>query len=215
MIGTRQPKPIETRLLETAIDYFGRHGPEGASTREIAAAAKTMMSSITYHYGGKKGLYLAAARHIGEQLNERMGAVLAASDAAIEAGASRDEAVAAVLAIVDRLAEIMTHPESEPWGRFIVREQMDPTEAFDPIFATMGKAAQRIAVLIETISEGRCAPSEARLRVLAILGQALAYRTARAALLRIMAWDELDADGVAAIRRIIRTQTLAILNSSF
>ena len=34
-------------LIETAIDQFGRHGFEGASTREIARASGTAMSSMT------------------------------------------------------------------------------------------------------------------------------------------------------------------------
>ena len=42
--------------------------------RAIATAAGTTMSSITYHYGGKQGLYLAAARHIADQMGERMAA---------------------------------------------------------------------------------------------------------------------------------------------
>src|SRR3546814_17899513 len=51
---------IQNRLLETAVREFGRKGLAGASTRGIATAAGTALSSITYHYGGKEGLYLAA-----------------------------------------------------------------------------------------------------------------------------------------------------------
>src|SRR3546814_343550 len=67
-----QALSIEDRLLNTAIDQFGRDGLEGASTRRIASAAGTTMSAITYHYGGKEGLYLAAARHIVEQIKFRV-----------------------------------------------------------------------------------------------------------------------------------------------
>ena len=56
------------RLLEVAVREFGQKGLEGASTRGIAAAAGTAMSSITYHYGGKEGLYLAAADYIAQQM---------------------------------------------------------------------------------------------------------------------------------------------------
>lgn len=52
---------VQQRLLEIAIREFAAKGLDGASTRGIAAAAGTAMSSITYHYGGKEGLYLAAA----------------------------------------------------------------------------------------------------------------------------------------------------------
>src|SRR3546814_19862395 len=67
-----QALSIEDRLLNTAIDQFGRGGLEGASTRRIASAAGTTMSAITYHYGGKEGPYLAAARHLVEQTKFRV-----------------------------------------------------------------------------------------------------------------------------------------------
>ena len=56
---------LQHRLLEIAIAEFAAQGLEGASTRGIATAAGTAMSSITYHYGGKEGLYLAAADYDG------------------------------------------------------------------------------------------------------------------------------------------------------
>ena len=128
----RQTVPsIDDRLLDTAIDQFGRKGIEGASTRAIATAAGTTMSSITYHYGGKQGLYLAAARHIAEQMGERMAPVLAESERRAAKVEGPDAASAELLTIIDRFAAVMVHPESAAWARFIVREQMEPTEAFD------------------------------------------------------------------------------------
>src|SRR5438270_12201256 len=121
---------IHHRLLDIAIDQFGRKGIEGASTRCIATSAGTTMSSITYHYGGKKGLYLAAARHIADQIGERMRPALAASETACSDDEGPEAALNALLAIIDRFVEIMVHPESAVWARFIVREQMEPTEAF-------------------------------------------------------------------------------------
>src|SRR3546814_4490035 len=37
---------------------------------DLAKAAGTAMSSITYHYGGKEGLYLAAADYIVSQMDD-------------------------------------------------------------------------------------------------------------------------------------------------
>src|SRR5437763_13969812 len=117
---TRIPSSVPStnhRLLETAIDHFGRKGIEGASTRAIAAAAGTTMSSITYHYGSKRGLYLAAARHIADQMGERMTPALAASETRSREGEGPDAALPALLAIIDRFAEMMVHPDSAAWAR--------------------------------------------------------------------------------------------------
>ncbi len=78
---------VQQRLLDIAVEAFGRHGLEGASTREIAKAAGTAMSSITYHYGGKEGLYLAAAEHVAKEMGDDAGrdaldAAVASEDAA-------------------------------------------------------------------------------------------------------------------------------------
>jgi TetR/AcrR family transcriptional regulator, regulator of cefoperazone and chloramphenicol sensitivity len=206
---------IDDRLLDTAIDHFGRKGIEGASTRAIAAAAGTTMSSITYHYGSKQGLYLAAARHIADRMGERMAPALAAAETRSRDGEGPDAAVTALLTIIDRFAEVMVHPESASWARFIVREQMEPTEAFAVLYGgVMGRLVDHLSALIVRIGGGRCDAAEARLKTLAVFGQALVFRVARATLLRATGWTDVDADGAAAIRHIIRAHTRAILTST-
>ena len=41
---------------------------DAGHARAIAAEAGTMMSSITYRFGSKRGLYLATARHVSTLL---------------------------------------------------------------------------------------------------------------------------------------------------
>ena len=207
--GPSGASSIDNRLLETAIDQFGRNGLEGASTRAIAAAAGTTMSSITYHYGSKQGLYLAAARHIADQMGERMAPALAESEARSRDGEGPDAALSAILAIIDRFVEMMVHPESAAWARFIVREQMEPTEAFDVLYSgVMGRLVDHLSALIVRIGEGRCDAAEARLKTVAIVGQALVFRVARATVLRVSGWTDIDTGGAATIRRIVRAHTV-------
>src|SRR3954465_6051144 len=93
---------ISARLLDVAIEQFGRLGFEGASTRNIARASGTAMSSITYHFGGKEGLYPATADHIAESIAEFQRPVL---KAALESGTTSPEAAReAILQILDNMA---------------------------------------------------------------------------------------------------------------
>src|SRR3546814_8615422 len=71
--GGDRGEETRQRLLDAAIDVFGRCGYEGASTRALAGAAGANLAAIPYHFGGKEGLYLAAATHIAEQIGGRMG----------------------------------------------------------------------------------------------------------------------------------------------
>jgi AcrR family transcriptional regulator len=201
---------LPDRLLRAAIDEFGRRGVEGASTRAIAAAAGTTMSMITYHHGSKEGLYLAAARRIAGEIGERITPALAAA----EAGDGEDPpaALARLLALVDEFVGVMVCPESEAWARFIVREQMDPTPAFDILYGgVMGRLVEHMSALVGRASGGRIGAAEARLRTLAIVGQALVFRFARATVLRATGWTGIDEDEAAAIRRVVRAHTTAIL----
>jgi AcrR family transcriptional regulator len=203
---------IDQRLLDAAIDHFGQKGLEGASTRAIAAAAGTTMSSITYHYGGKEGLYLAAVRHIASQIGEHLDPAHLASKDLTAQDSGPEAASRTVLSIVDHFLEIILRPESEAWARLIVREQMGPTVAFDALYGgVMGRAIDHLSALLVRIGEGRWDETEARLKALAIIGQALVFRVGRATLLRAAGWTDVDAEGAAAIRRVVLTHTSAVL----
>ena len=75
----------------------------------------------------------------------------------------------------------------------------------------MGRAIEPLSALLVRIGEGRWDDTEARLKALAIMGQALVFRVGRATLLRAAGWTDVDAEGSAAIRRVVLTQTSAVL----
>ena len=115
---------MRNRLIRVAIDKFGKRGFDAVGTRELAAAVDTPMSSITYHFGGKEGLYLAAAEHIFDQLDALMdnqGTVFPGADA------SRDQRLTALCDRLRRVGEFMLREESAPFALFISREQQAPT----------------------------------------------------------------------------------------
>ena len=48
------------RILDTALTLFSEGGYDKVSVRDIARAAQVNLASISYHFGGKPGLYRAA-----------------------------------------------------------------------------------------------------------------------------------------------------------
>jgi AcrR family transcriptional regulator len=201
---------LQVRLLETAIDQFGLHGFEGASTREIARASGTAMSSITYHFGGKQGLYLAAADHIAECVREQLDPLRRRAEEQAES-ASRDDAVELLLMMLDGFAQMMLRPESETWARFIVREQQQPTEAFERLYQGVMKAVMETFVLL--LARARADLSEAERRAAAVLlfGQALVLRVGRASVCRTLGVDALGEREGALLRARLRSNALCIL----
>ena len=210
-MANKPKRPIDDRLLDTAIDQFGRKGLEGASTRAIAAAAKTAMSSITYHYGSKDGLHVAAARHIGQQIGARMAAALQGQPD--PSALSPAAAIDAVLAMVDGFLGLMLSPESAPWARFIVREQLEPTQAFTILWEQFMKPLSgRLVVLTERAGAGRWDAQQSRLRALTLVGQLLVFRVARATALAMTEWEDIGPAEAAAIRNVVHANVRAILS---
>ncbi|AQR73465.1 CerR family C-terminal domain-containing protein [Sphingomonas sp. LM7] len=201
---------VSATLLDTAIDQFGRLGFEGASTREIARASGTAMSSITYHFGGKHGLYLAAAEHIAASIRTLQGETVARAVAeGLESDAAATQALATIL---DSLAEMMLRPETEAWSRIIIREQQFPTEAFDILFS---KAMQPILdAFVALIGRARADLDRKGAVAMAILlfGQAMVLRSGRAAVCRALGVGQIDDATAMLLRDRLRANVLCILS---
>ena len=182
---------VQQRLLDIAIEQFGQHGLDGASTREIAKAANTAMSSITYHYGGKEGLYLAAADEVVKQ----MGGGPPVSDfEAVAAAGDPVAARAAIAAIMREFLKRLQHKHSNSWALFIMREQLNPTAAFDRIYAgPMGQAGQVLVELI-CVATGVTDRQAARLAAISLFGQVLVMKSARAMCRRLLDRETLSDD---------------------
>src|ERR1700761_4045236 len=54
------------RIVGVALRLFGERGYEGASTRDIAAAAGVNAPALQYYFDNKEGVYRACAAHIAE-----------------------------------------------------------------------------------------------------------------------------------------------------
>ena len=197
------------KLLDVAVREFGAKGLDGAATRDIAAAAGTAMSAITYHYGGKEGLYLAAADHIAAHMAEHLGDALAA-----ESGVGDDDPAAARAALhrlIGRLADKLAEREMENGSLFILREQLASGEAFERIWAgIMGQLSRRLAELVRAAT-GAPMPI-ARTASATLWGQALVVRANRGAVLRLCEVDELDAATLAAFSHRIHANIDAVLD---
>jgi AcrR family transcriptional regulator len=198
------------RLLEVAVHEFGQKGLEGASTRGIAAGAGTAMSAITYHFGSKEGLYLAAADYIAAQMSD----LVKESGAPLVEGVPGDPtaARAALHAMLAALLTKMSTKRSEAWSLFIVREQIRPTEAFDRIFGgPMGRMMHRMADLV-AVATGVTDMTVARVTMLTLFGQVLVTRAAQAACSRVLERDLADPELIAQFVRRIAANTDAILD---
>ena len=202
---------VPSRLLDIAISEFGAKGREGASTRGIAAAAGTAMSSITYHYGGKEGLYLAAADRIAERMASMLGDLLAFDE--VIADRDAQGARAAIHSTLGQLAANMAGAENDDWTLFVLREQMKPGEAFERIYGgVMGRLFRGLAELVR-IATGDGDLRAARITTITLMGQVVSLRSSRAACLKLLERDTLEPTDIVDIRARIDANIDAILDS--
>ncbi|MFC4526657.1 TetR family transcriptional regulator [Dyella halodurans] len=68
--------PTKERILGAAEELFAQHGFEGASLRQLTAAAGVNLAAVNYHFGSKDRLIEEVFRRRLDQLNGRRMAAL-------------------------------------------------------------------------------------------------------------------------------------------
>lgn len=196
-----QPDTRE-RLLRAAVDVFGRHGYADTSTRMLASAAEVNLQAIPYHFGGKEGLYSATATYIAEFILERIRPWREIARARLGQGQiSATEAKAILVEMMARVAGVLLDERTAPIARFVVREQMDPTSAFDHLYSTVMEPQLEIARKLVGLALGADPRSQrVKLRTLSLISSVVFFRIGQATALRQMGWKEIGPRELTALR---------------
>jgi AcrR family transcriptional regulator len=162
-------RPVQERLLDAAEELFCEHGFEGASIRDIAAAAGCNIASVNYYFGGKEKLYTEVwRRHLVQMRDARI--------AGIREVMSRNSGNPSLEELLRSYANVFIEPlvgESRG-GRFIklmAREMIDQhlpanmfvEEMIIPVMTALQQALMKICPGLEE--------AEAQLAILSIVGQ--------------------------------------------
>ena len=201
--GTREA------LIRAGLDLFGRHGFEASSIREIAQAAGVNSAGIAYHFGGKDGLRQACAEAVVATMKQRVFGATAAMPPLD--GIAPEMAVELLLGIVGRVAAFATQAqESETIARFVLREMMEPTSAFETLYeGLVGPVHGQLCRLWAAATGMAPEAQDTKLAVFATIGQVLYFRLARPAVMRRMGWSTIDTAESEAIAGVIRANVRA------
>lgn len=187
---TRTPKDLSTqnrstkeRIIETAGEIFGDRGFKAATIRGIARAAKVNVAAINYHFGDKETLYRTVLKNIFSQGFETFPPV-----APLLPGQDPEKQLQRFIRdMFYRLSSQKGWGGYSGRGKFIAREFVEPTYAFEDILETYIKP-HRDTLL--SIIAGLCntLPDDPRLKpcAVSILGQCVYYAFAAPVIRRMI-----------------------------
>jgi AcrR family transcriptional regulator len=113
------PASTKARILTAAESVFAARGFDGASTREIAAAAGVNISSLHYHWESKETLYFAVFEHVYDRILELVRSSI--PDTSVERPANREVVDEVMGHLYDFFADNPTIP------RLMVRRLLEAT----------------------------------------------------------------------------------------
>jgi AcrR family transcriptional regulator len=211
----RRSEITRHRVIDAAIQAFGMEGFERTSTRALVERAGTNLVSIHYHFGSKKAVYRAAARHIAAGISERHRPIIdRARRVADQPDATRAELIEGVCGLFDDFAALaLTGGMPECYRQFLIREQLQPsgTGAFELIFAAIRPFFDTAFSLIGRLIGRPPAHAEVRLLAMMIFGQVSVFRTNRASALRLLGWRALGGRELAEVRQTARKYIFKLL----
>lgn len=175
--------------------------------RDIAAQSGQNVAAIAYYFGSKDQLYLAAVEFIAGEIKTRLGGVADETQARLKEGTlDKDSAVQLLKRFCRAVFEqILQRPDALPIARMIVREQTQPSPAFDVLYQrAFLPMHQALAILVATATGGRPEDPETIVRTHTIMGQIFFFVMTREAILRRLNWKDFQVDNAEIIDRIVK-----------
>jgi len=212
--GYARGEETRLRIIQTALDVFGTHGFEEASTRLIADRAGVNLAALHYYFAGKDGLYRACAEHIAAYGEQIIGPFVARLQAALaDPRLTQRQLRAQLRDTLDGFADLLVSPRDPPtWVAFVLREQMNPTAAYAALHERVsGRLIGAVAALVGRLIDRPADAEETILRTLAMFGPLVVFRRARGAALLALRWPDFSGDRLARIKTVLWDQALGAL----
>lgn len=205
----------QERLVEAAIDVFGRRGFDATTTRMVVEKAGTQLTAISYYFANKEGLYRAAAEAIASGVTASFHESVERSKLSLAADRNRSELIELACGLLDGMAERLVGGHiPEAWSRFLSREMAEPTEAFPILFAAFEGVGWCLCEVIGRLRGRSTEDSDVILCMLTLVGQVLVFRSDRAATLAFLKWKKFGPAEMANVRAVLRDSVRRVLQEA-
>jgi AcrR family transcriptional regulator len=190
------------RLIEAGLQCFADRGLEGVTIREIARISGQNSAAITYYFGGKEGLYRTVLEAVMHFFRKNVLLVEQAMGNASSLCVMSPGLAVIILKRIQRnfAIAILTDAKAAQFAMLMVREQTQPTAAFEALYRdTVEPMHRMLSQILARITGDEPDSPKAVLRAHALIGQLQSFVMARETLLRRMGWSEYDTDRASLV----------------
>ena len=213
----RYPCGEETRqrIIDTAVEIFGRQGFAATSTRDLAEAAEIKTPAIQYYFGSKLGLYDACIDQLTATVARHITPELARCQSVVAAQLPLDRIVAALCQLQDCLIDsFFDRYEGHAIHRMLAWEDVETTR-----FASDTLMKERIG---RPIFETYCAvvagvmpapvlPAELAIQAMALMGISMIFRANQGRVLDLINQPGITEDFLRTLKQVARRQVTHVL----
>lgn len=192
----------KARIARAAIGEFALRSLDGARIREIAKISGTNVAAISYHFGGKEGLYNAVVAGMSDYFDK---IVVPYYKEGAEICAAKDCAAARKLAIrflIDAIRKFSTVKIVPALCLIMSREAASPSEYFQKVYGSIyEKPVEFLARLFITASGGRTEHGEAVVFAQALWSNVRIYSSKSEAILRLHSWRDMGEPEISLLEK--------------
>ncbi len=192
----------KARIARAAIGEFALRSLDGARIREIAKISGTNVAAISYHFGGKEGLYNAVVAGMSDYFDKIVGPYY---EEGAEICAAKNCAAARALAIrflIDAIRKFSTVKIVPALCLIMSREAASPSEYFQRVYGSIyEKPVEFLARLFITASGGRTEHGEAVVFAQALWSNVRIYSSKSEAILRLHGWRDMGEPEISLLEK--------------
>jgi TetR/AcrR family transcriptional regulator, regulator of cefoperazone and chloramphenicol sensitivity len=214
--GYARGDETRNRIIEAAVELFGEHGFEAASTRDIAARAGVNAPALQYYFENKEGVYRACVEALAEEAWKTFGpAIEHARQVLDDEQADKERLIDAFIRLQEAIADTAFTKASKPERRlFFAREQSgrEPESASQILACKIRQPLNDVSAALVARISGRAVDDQVTLiRTFSLHGQLLVFHVAQRATLSMLGWKSIDAEKAEQLKATIREQTRMLL----
>ena len=204
------------RIIEAAIESFGEHGFDGASTRDIAARAGVNAPALQYYFENKEGVYRACAEYLADSSWVTLEPVVNHATDVLSKDSDIPVLIDAFIRIQEAIADRMFVKACGTSNQrlFFTREQAghEPTIASEIMMRRVRQPLNDVGSrLIARITGAKPDDQLTLIRMLSLHGQLLMFHVAPRTTLALLGWKDIDAEKGDLLKATVRTQTQILL----